>query len=370
MIRLPNILTVLRIALVPVFAIAFVLPGDTARLVAFGVFCIAGLSDALDGLAARKLNAGSDFGRMLDPIADKILVGVALMMLVAEGTINQFNLDEGLRGLLKLVPALVILVREFLVSGLREFLAGADVSVPVSFFAKIKTTIQMFAIGAMILGPMADKVRSRRARLRLCGAVGGRGADGGDGLCLSARRAGARAPAAASQQRDAGVKLLYFAWVRQKVGKSEETLALPAGVSTVRDLAGHLRTRGPGYAEAFGRSGALAGGREPGACRLRHAPQRRRRNRLLSSGDGRMKTRIAIQPEPFDLAREVEALSHGDLGAVASLHRPCARRRRADRACPGALSGHDRARNRPAGRRGRAPLAALGRHALSIASAN
>ncbi len=159
MIWLPNVLTIMRIALVPVFAIAFVLPGDTARLIAFGVFCVAGLSDALDGMAARKFNAGSDFGRMLDPIADKILVGVALMMLVAEGTINQFNnLDEGLRGLLKLVPALVILMREFLVSGLREFLAGAAVSVPVSFFAKIKTTIQMIAIGAMILGPMAEKV--------------------------------------------------------------------------------------------------------------------------------------------------------------------------------------------------------------------
>ena len=148
MIRLPNILTVLRIALVPVFAIAFVLPGDTARLTAFAVFCLAGLSDALDGLAARKFNAGSDFGRMLDPIADKILVGVALMMLVAEGSFDGW----------KLVPALVILSREFLVSGLREFLAGADVSVPVTFFAKIKTSIQMIAIGAMILGPLADKV--------------------------------------------------------------------------------------------------------------------------------------------------------------------------------------------------------------------
>jgi cardiolipin synthase len=158
MFYVPNILTVLRIALVPVFAVAFVLPGETARLVAFGVFCIAGLSDALDGFAARKLNAGSDFGRMLDPIADKILVGVALMMLVAEGTINQFNLDEGLRGLLKLVPALIILAREILVSGLREFLAGADVSVPVTFFAKIKTTIQMVAIGAMILGPIANRM--------------------------------------------------------------------------------------------------------------------------------------------------------------------------------------------------------------------
>jgi len=159
MLQLPNMLTVFRIALVPVFAVAFVLPGDNARLIAFAIFCIAGLSDALDGLAARKLNAGSDFGRMLDPIADKILVGVALMMLVAEGTINQFNnLDAGLRGLLKLVPALVILSREFLVSGLREFLAGADVSVPVTFFAKIKTSIQMVAIGAMILGPMADRI--------------------------------------------------------------------------------------------------------------------------------------------------------------------------------------------------------------------
>jgi cardiolipin synthase (CMP-forming) len=158
MLRLPNILTLLRIVLVPVFAVAFVLPGDTARLVAFGLFTIAGVSDALDGLAARKLNAGSDFGRMLDPIADKILVGVALMMLVAEGTVHQFTLDpEGLRGLLKLVPALIILSREILVSGLREFLAGADVSVPVTFFAKIKTVAQMIAIGAMILGPMADR---------------------------------------------------------------------------------------------------------------------------------------------------------------------------------------------------------------------
>jgi cardiolipin synthase len=158
MLRLPNALTILRIALVPVFAIAFVLPGTLARLVAFAVFCIAGISDALDGLAARKFQASSEFGRMLDPIADKILVGVALMMLVAEGTVDQFNLTMGLGSLLKLVPALIILAREILVSGLREFLAGADVSVPVTFLAKIKTTIQMVAIGAMILGPLADRV--------------------------------------------------------------------------------------------------------------------------------------------------------------------------------------------------------------------
>ena len=158
MFRLPNLLTILQILLVPVFAVAFALHGETARLVAFAVFCVAGASDALDGFAARKLQASSDFGRMLDPIADKILVAVALMMLVAEGSVPQFNLTPGLLSALKLVPALVILAREIFVSGLREFLAGARVSVPVSRIAKAKTAIQMVAIGAMILGPIANKV--------------------------------------------------------------------------------------------------------------------------------------------------------------------------------------------------------------------
>src|SRR5215475_15752672 len=109
MLQIPNTITVLRILLVPVFAIAFVMPGETWRLTAFVGFVIAGLSDFLDGLAARKLNQPSDFGRMLDPIADKILVAVALMMLVAEGSVRQFNLTMNLMGLLRLVPALIIL---------------------------------------------------------------------------------------------------------------------------------------------------------------------------------------------------------------------------------------------------------------------
>ncbi len=155
MLKLPNLLTIFRIVLVPVFAFAFAFPGDTGKLVAFAVFCLAGFSDALDGLAARKLKAYSDFGRMLDPIADKILVAVALMMLVAEGNIEQFVLTSDIRSLLKLVPALVILTREILVSGLREYLAGVRVSVPVTAIAKFKTTIQMIAIGAMILEPVA-----------------------------------------------------------------------------------------------------------------------------------------------------------------------------------------------------------------------
>ena len=159
MFALPNALTILRIVLVPVFAVAFVMPGDAARLVAFGVFVIAGVSDWLDGFAARKLKAGSDFGRMLDPIADKVLVAVALMMLVAEGTFRRVKPETGASvfSLLRLVPALIILAREILVSGLREFLAGTRVSVPVTNVAKFKTAVQMIAIGAMILTPLADE---------------------------------------------------------------------------------------------------------------------------------------------------------------------------------------------------------------------
>jgi len=156
MFALPNALTILRIVLVPVFAVAFVMPGDISRIMAFLIFVIAGVSDWLDGFAARKLNAGSEFGRMLDPIADKVLVAVALMMLVAEGDIRQFNLTTGLHSLFRLVPALIILSREILVSGLREFLAGTRVSVPVTAVAKVKTAMQMIAIGAMILTPLAD----------------------------------------------------------------------------------------------------------------------------------------------------------------------------------------------------------------------
>ncbi len=138
MFALPNALTILRILLVPVFAVAFVLPGDVARMVAVLVFALAGISDWLDGFAARKLKAGSDFGRMLDPIADKVLVAVALMMLVAEGTFTRYNPTTGALSLLRLVPALIILSREILVSGLREFLAGTRVSVPVTAIAKIQ----------------------------------------------------------------------------------------------------------------------------------------------------------------------------------------------------------------------------------------
>ncbi|HWU26200.1 MAG TPA: CDP-diacylglycerol--glycerol-3-phosphate 3-phosphatidyltransferase [Rhizomicrobium sp.] len=148
MLRLANLLTLSRILLVPVFVVAYEQHSVAGRLVAFVVFCAAGASDALDGLAARKLQQMSEFGRMLDPIADKILVATALMLLVADDQLGGY----------RVIAALVILAREFLVSGLREFLANAAVSLPVSRIAKFKTTIQMVAIGAMILGPMANRI--------------------------------------------------------------------------------------------------------------------------------------------------------------------------------------------------------------------
>ncbi len=251
MFQIPNTITVLRILLVPVFAVAFVLPGEAWRLTAFVVFVIAGLSDFFDGLAARKLNQPSDFGRMLDPIADKILVGVALMMLVAEGSVSQFTLppNPGLHSLLKLVPALIILAREILVSGLREFLAGVSRErAGVSFLAKFKTTIQMVAIGALILEPIADRLDSGVTGAGLHRAVGGGRADRGYRLRVFPREHRLYAQTA---KRGRGMNVLYFAWVRQKVGRSDEVIEHTPSLRTVGDLALMLASRGGGYAEAF-----------------------------------------------------------------------------------------------------------------------
>ena len=203
MFALPNALTILRILLVPVFVVAFVIPGEVARLVAFVVFALAGISDWLDGFAARKLKAGSDFGRMLDPIADKVLVAVALMMLVAEGTFRRVNPAPVIppSACLRLVPALIILSREILVSGMREFLAGTRVSVPVTAVAKFKTAVQMIAIGAMILTPLADDAGAGHPvadlyRHRLYAVVGGGRADRLYRRDLFQERRGAFAPGA------------------------------------------------------------------------------------------------------------------------------------------------------------------------------
>jgi cardiolipin synthase len=144
--RLPNSLTIARVALVPLFVAAFFLPGEAGLLLAFVLFVIAGATDAVDGFVARRYEAETEFGKMLDPIADKMMVSAALLMLVAAGIVQG----------VQLIPALIILCREILVSGLREFLATADVSLPVTRIAKMKTTLQMVAIGALILSPVLD----------------------------------------------------------------------------------------------------------------------------------------------------------------------------------------------------------------------
>ncbi|SRR5258706_77005 len=156
---LPNSLTISRIALVPLFVAAFFLPGETGRWIVFLLFCLAGLTDAVDGMIARRLNAESSLGRMLDPIADKLIVSAALLMLTADHTLQGVHL----------VPALVILCREILVSGLREFLAGADVSLPVTRVAKMKTVVQMVAIAALIATTASERMLPGVTSLALIG---------------------------------------------------------------------------------------------------------------------------------------------------------------------------------------------------------
>jgi len=145
---LPNILTYGRIAAVPAVAFCFYFEGNTARWIALGLFIVAAITDFLDGYLARAWKQQSALGRMLDPIADKLLVAVCLLMLAADGTIGGWSL----------VAAIIILCREILVSGLREFLAELQVSVPVTQLAKWKTTVQLVSIAILLAGPAGDSV--------------------------------------------------------------------------------------------------------------------------------------------------------------------------------------------------------------------
>ena len=140
--NLPNLLTLFRIAVIPGLVALFYFESRFGSWLACGLFSLAAITDFFDGYIARVTKQQSAFGRFLDPVADKLLVSSALMMMVAFGQISG----------LVILPALVILCREITVSGLREYLAGLQVSVPVSQLAKWKTTLQMFAIGVLIVG--------------------------------------------------------------------------------------------------------------------------------------------------------------------------------------------------------------------------
>lgn len=143
MLSLPNLLTLSRIVAVPLLVALLWWPRWEAGFgIAFLVYCLMGVTDYLDGYLARAQGTVSKLGQFLDPIADKIMVGAVILMLTATHDI------EGVH----IVAAMVILLREIAVSGLREFLAGLQVSMPVSRLAKWKTTFQLIALGALILG--------------------------------------------------------------------------------------------------------------------------------------------------------------------------------------------------------------------------
>jgi cardiolipin synthase len=145
---LPNLLTYSRIVAVPALVGCFFLKGDFGNWLALAIFVTAALTDVLDGYLARAWEQQTSLGRMLDPIADKLLVSAALMMLAAQQTIAGWSLWA----------AVIILSREILVSGLREFLGEVNVSVPVTNIAKFKTFMQMVAIGFLLAGSAGDKI--------------------------------------------------------------------------------------------------------------------------------------------------------------------------------------------------------------------
>ena len=146
--KIPNILTIGRIILVPIFILTFYLPGALGDWIPFFIFVLASFTDFLDVLLARLYKEESKLGELLDPIADKIIIASALVLLVMDATIINFEV----------IAAIIILIREILISGLREFLAKVQVSIPVTSLAKFKTFIQMFAIAILLTGDSGNKI--------------------------------------------------------------------------------------------------------------------------------------------------------------------------------------------------------------------
>ena len=148
MLTLPNILTLSRILAVPFLAFLLWWPDwELGYLLAFGLYCLMGITDYFDGYLARSSGAVSKLGIFLDPIADKIMVAAVILVLTAQGILRGPYVGD-----MHVIAGLIILIREIAVSGLREFLGGLQVSVPVTQLAKWKTTFQLVALGSLILG--------------------------------------------------------------------------------------------------------------------------------------------------------------------------------------------------------------------------
>ena len=148
MLTLPNLLTLSRILAVPILVYLLWMPSWYDYAITFVLYCLVGITDYFDGYLARAQKTVSRLGMFLDPIADKIMVAAVIVMLVS----SRNSSGEPIIHSFHIIPALVILLREIIVSGLREFLAGLQVSVPVSQLAKWKTTLQLVSLGALILG--------------------------------------------------------------------------------------------------------------------------------------------------------------------------------------------------------------------------
>ena len=146
--KIPNILTIGRIIIVPIFVLTFFIPGFFGDLIPFFLFVVASFTDYLDGLLARLFKEESKLGELLDPIADKILVAAALILLVMNGVIKNYEV----------IAAIIILTREILISGLREFLAKGSITMQVTSLSKLKTFIQMIAIAILLTGESGNKV--------------------------------------------------------------------------------------------------------------------------------------------------------------------------------------------------------------------
>lgn len=144
--QLPNILTISRIALLPVLIGLFFFEGSWAAWTALGIYIFMAITDFFDGYLARSMKTTSSFGTFLDPISDKIMVASLLLVLAG------FDRLPGLW----MIPAIVILAREFMVAGLREFLGPQNIKVPVTKLAKWKTTVQMIAMGFLVIGHYGD----------------------------------------------------------------------------------------------------------------------------------------------------------------------------------------------------------------------
>jgi CDP-diacylglycerol---glycerol-3-phosphate 3-phosphatidyltransferase len=149
MLSLPNLLTLSRILAVPILVFLLWKPAPWDYAITFVLYCIVGITDYFDGYLARAWGNISKLGQFLDPIADKIMIGAVLVMLMAS---RKADGDAPIIQDWSVIPALIILLREIMVSGLREFLAELKVLVPVSALAKWKTTFQLVALGALILG--------------------------------------------------------------------------------------------------------------------------------------------------------------------------------------------------------------------------